>query len=225
MSLSPSDARRVSRGGAQAEFASQMRERGYSDAQILAHAPRLPRPRLPKMASEAVLVSVSGRRVSLTSPCPTSFHADDIAHGLSNVCRFSGQVRGFYSVAQHSILVASLVPRRLRRHALVHDGSEAYLQDVPTPVKVLLPTYALLEARFQAAIEAAFGLSPLSEYDRALLKHADMQAVNVEMRDLFDGHFEDARALLPAIPAGLAVDVCLAPEAAKAAFLAELADS
>jgi hypothetical protein len=222
MSLSPRDARRLSRG-AHAEFADQMRERGYSDAEIRASALRVQRQRVPAMASEAVLVTVGGRRVSLLNPCPASFHADDIAHGLAHVCRFSGQVRRFYSVAQHSILVASLVPSRLRRHALLHDGSEAYLQDVPSPVKALLPTYALLEARFQAAIEAAFGLAPISEADRAAIKHADLQAVSVEMRDLFDGHFDDARILLPRTPPGLAIGECLAPEAAKAAFLAELA--
>lgn len=221
MSLSPRDARRLSRG-AHAEFASQMRERGYSDTQIIASTPRPPRP---GMASDAVLVGASGRRISLANPSPASFCAEDIAHGLSHVCRFSGQVRTFYSVAQHSIMVASLVPDRLRRHALLHDGSEAFLQDIPTPVKVLLPTYALLEARFQGAIEAAFGLAALNDGDRATIKRADMLAVSVEMRDLFDGHFTQERGDLPRPPEGLVVGECMTPVQAKAAFLAALAAS
>lgn len=205
--------------GAQAEFARQMRERGYSEPHILAGAQH---PARAPAEDAGEVVTVSGRRVSLLQPEPAAFCADDIAHGLSHVCRFSGQVSTFYSVAQHSMLVAALAPRSLRRYALLHDASEAYIQDVPSPLKVLLPTYNVLEARFQRVIEMAFDLSPLDAADRAIIKEADLMALSVEMRDLFAGHFDAARSRLPMPPAAAQIHGCLPPPAAKVALLAEM---
>lgn len=135
-----------------------------------------------------VIATVSGRRIDLRDPQPDAFTLEDIAHGLGNVCRFSGQTRQFYSVAQHSIMVAELVPPEARLAALLHDASEAYIQDVPAPLKALLPEYAIIEQRIEAAIAARFGLPDDPAIWKAV-KHADLLAVSVEMRDLFDGHF------------------------------------
>ena len=80
------------------------------------------------------------------NPDPKLIKIEDIAHALSNQCRFSGHARSFYSVAQHSAhcaeiaCLASNAP--LARAMLLHDASEAYLLDMPRPLKKAFPQYA-----------------------------------------------------------------------------------
>lgn len=81
---------------------------------------------------------------------------EDIAHALSLQCRFSGHIPEFYSVAQHSVLVSKLVPQTLKLQALLHDASEAYLVDIPRPIKKGLNNYNLLEHKLMLAIAAKF---------------------------------------------------------------------
>lgn len=109
------------------------------------------------------------------------FLIEEIAHALSNICRYTGHVRKFYSVAQHSVLVSYLVPKHLAMCGLMHDASEAYLGDVSTNLKVLLPEYKALEERVEALIAKQYGLPfPLP----AAVKKADMQMLATEKRDL-----------------------------------------
>lgn len=90
----------------------------------------------------------SGRDVDFSS-LETQGHKfviQDIAHGLSNICRFSGQASRFYSVGHHCLVLSSLFgDPKLRLAALLHDASEAYMGDVPTPVKVQIPEYSRME--------------------------------------------------------------------------------
>lgn len=90
---------------------------------------------------------------------------EDIAAGLSKMCRYAGQVREdvFYSVAEHSALVANALyqatgNRRLSLAALLHDGTEAFLPDIPSPLKALLPDYYELELHLMRAISHKWGL-------------------------------------------------------------------
>ena len=84
----------------------------------------------------------------------------DIAHALSLLCRFGGHCRVHYSVAQHSVLASYLVAPSDALWALLHDASEAYLVDVPTPLKRLaaMTGYRAVEAQVQLTICHAFGL-------------------------------------------------------------------
>jgi hypothetical protein len=126
--------------------------------------------------------TVSGRRVNPFAPDPTDLDIGDIANALSHQCRFGGHSRDFYSVAQHSCLAADLVLKRgggaeAALWALLHDASEAYLVDLPHPIKhrsELGRLYAEAEGPLQAAILVRFGLplEPpplLKDVDRALL--------------------------------------------------------
>lgn len=71
---------------------------------------------------------------------------EDIAHGLSHICRFTGQIPTFYSVAQHCIEMSYLAPDHCQLEALLHDASEAYLGDVSKHLKELLGRpYRILE--------------------------------------------------------------------------------
>jgi 5'-deoxynucleotidase YfbR-like HD superfamily hydrolase len=108
----------------------------------------------------------SGRRFSPLEPVAEDIDVEDIAHALSNQCRFGGHCRAFYSVAQHSCVVSDVVGALDaspddRLWALLHDASEAYLLDLPHPLKhgtVLGTAYRAIEAPLQAAILERFGL-------------------------------------------------------------------
>lgn len=126
---------------------------------------------------EPTIETVSGRCFSFVDIENNDVHLPDIAHALAHLCRYTGHVRRFYSVAAHSLFVAMLVPERLRLYALLHDASEAYLGDVSSPLKLLLPDYKVLERRVQAHIYRSFGLEPV---EPAEVKRADIEALAAE---------------------------------------------
>lgn len=106
------------------------------------------------------LGTVSGKVIDLIEPDPAQITIEDIATGLSKVARFNGQTTEWYSVAEHSIHVAELVPNDYKLEALLHDSAEAYLCDVPTPLKALLgDSYRAVERRLLSAIGEALGVS------------------------------------------------------------------
>lgn len=118
--------------------------------------------------------TVSGRRLDLAHPQVAEINVYDIACGLSKICRFTGQLREFYSVAQHAIMVAELVEPQLYHAALHHDDSEAYLNDLSRHLKHSphLAGYRQLEDHMSAVIETALGIY-LSDVERSQIKAAD----------------------------------------------------
>jgi 5'-deoxynucleotidase YfbR-like HD superfamily hydrolase len=110
---------------------------------------------------EGIINTVSGIEVNLLDPIPSQISIEDIAHSLAYQCRFAGHVKRFYSVAQHSVVVAAMAPDALKKYALLHDAAEAYLQDVTAPLKQIWgPAYKLLEERFMKVISKKFDLDP-----------------------------------------------------------------
>jgi hypothetical protein len=136
------------------------------------HAPPAPGP---------YLQTVSGRWVNPFDPDPSQLDAGDIARALANQCRFGGHSRVFYSVAQHSVIVSQLVERRGGDvedvfAALMHDATEAYLGDMPHPLKHRSPLGAAFkeaEDHLERAIRERFRIKPdvpeIKRVDRALL--------------------------------------------------------
>jgi|SRR6185312_5486199 len=130
--------------------------------------------------------SFSGIPINLRCPRPEDIDIRDIAAALSKICRFGGHSRTFYSVAQHSILVAHLTLESMAGIGLLHDAAEAYLGDVIKPLKVILGDgYASLEASFERAIFRKFGL-PIEH--KAIIKEADELALEIENECFMDGN-------------------------------------
>ena len=122
----------------------------------------------------------SGVYFDLAAPDPLTINIFDIAAGLSKACRFVGQCRKFYSVAEHcchavDIAVSDGLPAECVKAVFLHDAAEAYIGDVSKPLKLLLPDYQAIEQRVEAAIAACFQVdfdrwkNEIREIDQALL--------------------------------------------------------
>lgn len=126
----------------------------------------------------------SGRYVDLLHPTTDMVCIEDIAHALSNECRFSGHTSRFYSVAEHSILCAVFVEDKEDQFcALMHDATEAYLKDLPKPLKMLpeFEFYNELESRWWKVIAEKFYLP--AEIPESV-KRVDKRLLVTEQRDL-----------------------------------------
>lgn len=108
--------------------------------------------------TKSSISTISGRFFDLLAPDKYEFQIEEIAHALSNICRYTGHSEVFYSVAEHSVLVSRLVPEKYALCGLLHDASEAFVGDVSSPLKKLLPDYRRIEDSIQAAIAAQFNL-------------------------------------------------------------------
>jgi hypothetical protein len=127
----------------------------------------------------------TGRAFWPLDPRPEDIEIADIAHALSFQCRFGGHSTRFYSVAEHCFSLASFFTakgeREMARWALLHDAAEAYLVDVPRPIKGAIPQYRDIEAAVMGAICSRFGL-PLEE--PAAVREADRRILTDEARAL-----------------------------------------
>lgn len=99
----------------------------------------------------------TGKYVNVFNPKPNMFCIEDIAHALSKEQRFGNQLRKKYSVAQHSIICAELAPPENKFTALMHDVSEAYLRDLPKPIKIKVPQYEKIEDNLMKSLAEKFG--------------------------------------------------------------------
>jgi len=124
---------------------------------------------------------VSGELFSFTDPLNSNFTIEDIAHALSNVCRYSGHVKEFYSVAQHSVMVSHIVEPEHALLGLMHDATEAFLSDIPSPLKRILPDYCLIEKYIETCIMTKFNL-PTNHPPE--IKKADILALVTEKKSL-----------------------------------------
>jgi 5'-deoxynucleotidase YfbR-like HD superfamily hydrolase len=125
--------------------------------------------------------TLSGRRVNPLDAAPEDIDPSDIARALAHICRFGGHSKAFYSVAQHSAIVCDLLEERGATPdelmaALLHDAAEAYLGDLPHPLKhrsELGAAFRVAEKRLEAVINERFALPDVSArikpLDRALL--------------------------------------------------------
>jgi len=125
----------------------------------------------------------SGKKFTIPDIDPETITVEDIAHALSNQCRFAGHCNSFYSVAEHSIYVSNKVPPEHALEGLFHDAAEAYLGDLTAPVKAMFPEFKRIEQNVLRAIFERIGLKfppppIIKEIDTRMLlteKHELMQ--------------------------------------------------
>ena len=163
------------------------------------------------------ILTSTGQYLSLVRPDPDCITIEAIAHALANICRFGGHVRPFYSVAEHSVRVAAsdYVPSWLKFDALMHDAAEAFVGDMPSPLKRLIPEFRAMERRIMAAIEHRFGCY---ETDHQLVKEADLVLLATERRDLMPAADYTGWELEDISPLAATIRP-MKPSAAKEAFL------
>lgn len=173
-----------------------------------------------KTATGPSILLASGHYFDLLDPWNSRFDINDIAHGLSNTCRFAGQCSTFYSVAEHSLHVSRLLPRDLRFAGLMRDAAEAFIGDVTRPLKSLLPQYKAIEKNIEAAIFARFGLADIMNDPAAIeeIKQADLRMLAAEQLILLPPHDDEWHCI-----AGLAIPQislkCWPPSEARERFL------
>lgn len=134
---------------------------------------------------QTAIQTYTGKMFNLFDFNDFDFDIKDIAHALSNICRYTGHTTYFYSVGLHSILASKLVSEDYKLVTLMHDATEAYLLDIPRPFKQSfyingIP-YTQMEERLWKVIARQHGLP--SELPKAV-KDADLQMLSIEYRDL-----------------------------------------
>ena len=125
----------------------------------------------------------TGRHVHPLDPKPDEISIFDVARSLSQICRFLGHTDVFYSVAQHSVLVSQHVPPEDALWGLLHDASEAYICDLPAPIKhdPQMAIYRTVEDRLMQAVCGRYGLRPTMP---ASVRRADRVLLATEFRDV-----------------------------------------
>ena len=156
----------------------------------------------------------TGRHYWPHDPRPDDVSIIDIAHVLSNLCRYTGHSLRFFSVAEHSVHVSRLVPAPLALHGLLHDASEAYCGDMAKPTKTGLPDYQTMEAKNHAAISKHFGLPEEMPKE---IHEADLLMLHCERAQLMKSGscwMHEPPAILPDVG-----QLGLPPEVAEREFL------
>ncbi len=156
----------------------------------------------------------TGKQFFWAEPDPEDVDIEDIAHALSLLCIFNGHCRKFYSVAEHSVHVSTLVPRGFELMGLLHDASEAYFSDLPSPIKKGVTEIHEIEDRLHKAVFVKFGLNPS---DIEIIKDADNLMLFTEKKALMSP--EPAPWPGAVTPSNSIQIECWPPEKAKSRFL------
>jgi 5'-deoxynucleotidase YfbR-like HD superfamily hydrolase len=155
------------------------------------------------------MITASGQKFDVLNLDAARMLPRDIAHSLAQINRFTGAAVRPYSVAEHSLLVVEIMERELHiteprvlLAGLLHDGHEAYISDLSTPMKDALDAMAAvegrqsdwdrLEARHADLLRERFGLTATFERHGSVIKDADLVALSTEWV-----HLMPATAALP----------------------------
>jgi hypothetical protein len=122
-----------------------------------------------------------GKKFYPLDPRPEDICIEDIAHALANTCRYNGHSRVFYSVAEHCVRMSEANLSGSPQWFLMHDAAEAYISDVPRPIKPMLKEFKDIENHIMTVVALKFKL----EYpDYFAIRYADNVMLATEKRDL-----------------------------------------
>ncbi len=164
------------------------------------------------------ILTFTGKQFTPSDPRPELFDIRDVAHSLSLLCRYNGHCTSFYSVAEHSVRVSQICTEQHQRWGLLHDLGEAYLGDLPRPIKGDFPRFVQYE---EALLEMAAGVFDLSWPMPPEVKVADDKLLATEFRDLMVD--QSYLKLLAQDPLPGKIEP-MGPEAAERAFLERYAE-
>lgn len=172
---------------------------------------------LTELMKDAWLFTHKGKRFFPLEPTQDMIDIEDIAHALAREGRFGNHTAKLYTVAQHAVIMSYLVSPENQLWALHHDDSEAYLCDIPRPLKMLpiFETYASIEDRLMRVICDKFNLphempEEVANMDRALC--------SAEAKCLFANAIPpEWKVTVP--PVDIVIKRCWSPEEAEVLFL------
>ena len=135
------------------------------------------------------ITTYTEKKIDPLQPDVELFDVRDYAHALSLTCRGNGHVKRFLSVGQHCVWCAKEASargysQRVVLACLLHDASEAYMSDVPRPLKEILPEYVQAEEKLIDLIYTKFLSSPLTEEEQAYVKLVDDDLLYYDLREL-----------------------------------------
>ena len=167
--------------------------------------------------SKSYIETYSGIPFNPIEPASWDISIIDIAHALSNLCRYNGHCKKFYSVAEHSVLVSRSLPnnQKLKLWGLLHDAAEAYLGDIPKPVKHQLPDFIIKENKFLESVAERYKL-PIGIPKE--VQEADLRILVNEKEDVMESiHIWPLIDVIDPLP-NIKIK-CLSPKKAKKLFL------
>jgi hypothetical protein len=154
------------------------------------------------MAVGPTITLQSGTLFDFLDPWSSNFTIEDIAHGLSNICRYAGPSRKFYSVAEHSIHVCNTA-KGFEYSALMHDAAEAFLGDITRPLKQVVPEFKRFEAEVERVIFSRFGIEwPVTPQ----VKSADLKVLAAEQAQIMPFGTDQWARTANVIPAAIFVE-------------------
>jgi hypothetical protein len=139
----------------------------------------------------AWITTFGGKRIKLPSIHPSAVSLIDIGHSLGLQCRYMGQCRHFYSVAEHSVIVKELArlsgeDEEVQLACLLHDAHEAYLGDFPSPFKLAIEGLREFEDEVERSVREALGLPDKRDQVWKRVKHYDIIALHLEANTLLN---------------------------------------
>lgn len=134
--------------------------------------------------SSAWIQTMTGKKFDVLNPRAEDVDFVDVAHSLAHQCRFNGHTKQFYSVAHHCVVMSKHVPPAFALHALLHDAAEAYIGDMPAPVKAQFPEFSLMESAIMLAVYEAAGMEPWTMEAHETVYLYDMRMLLTERNQL-----------------------------------------
>jgi hypothetical protein len=129
-----------------------------------------------------IVTTHSGIEIDLRNLDISKVTVYDIAHTLSHICRWNGIPEDYFSVAEHSVMVAERLPKKDRLGGLMHDSEEFLVGDNITPLKDVIPELRLLGNRIRDLLLIKYGVP----YNEEAIKAADRAQLEWERDNIID---------------------------------------